>query len=105
MPEVYDMIMDAINNKRHILAVYEGYPREMCPHALGWKHGRRQALFYQFGGSSRSGLAPAGSSANWRCIPIDNLSEVSVRDGPWYTAGDHTRRQTCVDRVEHEVTY
>ena len=89
--------------KQHVLATYDGYPREMCPHAIGTKNGREQALFYQFGGGSKSGLKPAGSPDNWRCIELAKLTGVSVRAGSWHTASNHSESQTCVCIVDVEV--
>ena len=60
MPSVYEIVKDAIQNKKVIVASYDGHERIMCPHVLGTKKGRPQALFYQFAGSSRSGLSPDG---------------------------------------------
>ena len=34
---------------------------------------------------------------------VAKLTEVSLQDGPWYTAPNWDGRQTCVDRVEIEV--
>jgi hypothetical protein len=98
-------LRDAILNKRQVLATYNGYYREMCPHVLGRKRGRAQALFYQFGGTSSSGLAPAGSMDNWRCIPVERLEGITVRDGDWYSAANHSRPQTCVDEIDVEVAF
>ena len=58
---------------------------------------RQQALFYQFDGHSSSGLGPDGSPGNWRCMFLDELSDVSAEQGEWHTAPNHTRPQTCVD--------
>lgn len=99
---IYQLIRSAILNKQQIVATYQGHVREMCPHVIGTKNGREQALFYQFGGTSSSGIV-AGSSANWRCIPIDGLSGVTAMDGEWRTADNHSRSQTCVDDVDVEV--
>lgn len=102
---VFQLIERAMRERKIVLATYDGHPREMCPHTLGHKHGREKALFYQFGGSSRSGaLAPDGSPANWRCAFLDQLQDVSLLDGPWHTAiGGHSRPQTCVDDITLEV--
>ena len=105
MDETYDLIRRAILNRQHVLATYKGYYREMCPHVLGTKHDRQQGLFYQFAGESSSGLSPAGSLSNWRCIPIGDLREVTIRDGEWYTASNHSRQQTCVDGIDVEVEF
>ena len=103
--ETYNLIRQAILNKQQVVATYQGHRREMCPHVIGKKNGREQALFYQFGGSSSSGLEPAGSTKNWRCIPIAGLKDVSVREGAWHSFSPHTQPQTCVDRIDVEVEY
>jgi hypothetical protein len=104
MPTKYGLIKQAIQNKQQVFAMYHGYPMEMCPHVLGTKEGREQALFYQFGGDSSSGLGPDGSPGNWRCLFLDELSDVSVRPGAWHTAPNHSRPQTCVDVLDVQIT-
>jgi hypothetical protein len=99
MPTTYELIKEAIKRRHQIRADYQGRRREMCPHVLGHKNGRAQGLFYQFAGESKSGLKPLGSSDNWRCFCIDELTGVQVVAGPWYTA-PHSRPQTCVDVVD-----
>ncbi len=99
---IYDLIRQAILNKEQVFVTYDGHRREMCPHVIGTKNGREQALFYQFGGSSRSGLS-IDPRKNWRCIPINGLSAVSVQKGEWHTGPNHTRPQTCVDAIDVEV--
>ena len=101
----YEMVRKAIIEKKQIVAVYQEHKREMCPHVIGTKNGRNQALFYQFGGTSSSGIIDSGSKNNWRCIPIDGLNIVEVRDGDWYSFSGHTKPQTCVDEVDVEVGY
>ena len=105
MTAVYAMIREAILNKRIVLATYHGHRRTMCPHALGKKRGREQALFYQFAGTSSTGLGPVGSPDNWRCIPLAGLTNVSVTDGDWHTGRNHSRPQTCIDIIDVQVTY
>ncbi len=97
----YDAMRDAILSRQQIVAFYDGYLREMCPHVIGTKGSLAKALFYQFGGASKSGLAPDGSPNNWRCIPIDGLSDVSVRPGEWHTAENYDpATQRCVDEID-----
>ena len=107
MPTVYEIVRDAIVNKKIVRAIYDGHERIMCPHVLGTKKGRPQALFYQFGGTSSSGLSPDGSPSNWRCLFLDLLEDVSSQDanGQWHTAPNHSRPQTCVDNIDVEVTF
>ena len=103
--DVYDIIRQAILGKEQVIAIYNCHTREMCPHTLGTKDGRAQALFYQFGGSSSSGLGSDGSGNNWRCIPISGLTNVSTQAGDWHTAPNYSRDQTCVDVIDVEVAY
>jgi len=94
----------AIINRRPIAAFYLGHRRLLCPHLLGWnKHRRHQVLCYQYEGNSESGLKPARASDNWRCLAVENLREVELLDGPWQTAENHSRPQTCIEEVELDV--
>lgn len=36
---------------------------------------------------------------------LDDLSDVSVEDGAWHTAPNHSREQTCVDEIDVEVQF
>ena len=53
-------------------------------------------LCYQFGGESQSGLKPAGSPDNWRCISLGQLSRVELLDGRWRTAANHSQPASCI---------
>ena len=102
MASVYDLIRTAILCKKQVIAVYDGYPREMCPHVLGLKKGVRHVLSYQFGGESSRGLPPSGE---WKCMQVDALSQVALRDGQWFTGTRKTNKpQSCVDQVDVEVS-
>lgn len=103
MSSVYDIVRNAIATKQIIVANYQGHTREMCPHVIGRKNGREQALFYQFGGTSSSGPIVADSPNNWRCIPLQGLTNVTSQAGSWHTAGNHSRSQVCVDEIDLEV--
>jgi hypothetical protein len=84
--------------------MYHDYHRLLCPHRLGWNRGKQaRALCYQFGGESESGLEPLGSMANWRCMAVDDLSQVKLLEGVWHTALNHARPQTCVAEVDVDV--
>lgn len=102
----FEAITQAIKNKQTVGAMYQGHHREMCPHVLGWsKTGKEHALLYQFAGTSKSGLGPDGSYQNWRCVDLDELTDVRVKNGAWHTAANHSRKQTCVFRIFIEVTF
>lgn len=101
----YALIREAIANKLVVTAWYHGHYREMCPHVIGTKNGREHALLYQFGGTSSSGIIVPGSPQNWRCVDVDQLSDVSIKPGKWHTAHNHSRPQSCVDVIDLEVAY
>lgn len=98
----YDTIEQAIKQKLTISAEYDGYHREMCPHALGMKGGVVHVLSFQFAGGSKQGLPPEGQ---WKCMNVDGLVISSVKPGPWHTGTSHTKPQSCIDRVQVEVDY
>ena len=103
--DTYEIVRNAVLTRRVITGFYQGHYREMCPHTIGWNaSGEEQALFYQFGGASSSGLAPSGSPKNWRCVRLAGLTDVRVREGDWHTAPNHSRPQTCVRVVDVEVS-
>ena len=86
MSSVYQLVRQAILEKKIVIAIYGGLVREMCPHIVGLKNGKEQAFCYQFGGESKSRpIMPDGSEENWRCIELGKLSNVQLSDGPWHT--------------------
>ena len=102
--EIYRLVRRAVMNRSPIAATYHGCQRLLCPHRLGWNRRRQpRVLCYQYGGESESGLEPLGSSANWRCIVVEDLRDVEVLAGAWHTAPNHSRPQTCVAGVDVDV--
>jgi hypothetical protein len=94
---LYRKVHEAVMARRPIAAVYHDRPRLLCPHRLGRnKEGQFRVLCYQFGGESESGLKPAGSPANWRCIALDQLSGIRLLNGAWQTAPNHSRPASCI---------
>jgi hypothetical protein len=97
------LLRRAIQERRQVIATYQGRPREFCPHVLGTTKGEWVCLAYQFGGESSRPLVP-GSDANWRCFKAHDLSNVTVRDGEWHTCPPRKGKpQRCVEVVELEV--
>jgi len=96
----YDLFSQALLAQKQVLCLYDGYPRELCPIILGHSNGQEKALTYQFGGESRSGLPRAGQ---WRCLWLDKVSNVQLRDGPWRAGNAHTQPQGCVQTVDLDV--
>jgi hypothetical protein len=100
----YDLIREAILTKQCVTCTYKGYLRKMSPHVIGTKKGNEQALFYQYGGQSSSGLS-LDPRQNWRCILIADIRDLSLNNDQFQTAANHSRDQTCVDHVDVEIQY
>jgi hypothetical protein len=95
--EIYRLLWTAVANKQPIGAIYKDRPRLFCPHRLGRNRARQlRVLCYQYGGESESGLAPAGSPENWRCVVLEKLRKVELRESSWKTAPNHSRPASCV---------
>lgn len=106
MPTAFELLREAIQNRKQVIAYYQGKRREMCPHVLGYKDGRERCLFYQFAGESSKGIFPTQdprARQNWRCLFLDEISNIELRDGQWHSISWHSKRQTCIDRVEIQV--
>ncbi len=106
MTQNYRLTRQAILEKKQVFAVYENHDREMCPHVLGIRDGKGRCLFYQFGGGSRTGIfsvTDPRAYQNWRCMEVEKLSELTIRDGPWFSISRDTHRQTCVGEIDLEV--
>lgn len=100
----YDLIKQAIQNRQCVTCTYNGFKRKMTPHVLGTKNGTRQALFYQYGGDSSSGLS-SDPTQNWRCIPVDKIKDLSINPDRFQTANNHSKTQSCVDTIDVEISY
>ncbi len=99
--EIYRLVWTAVANKQPIEATYQGRLRLFCPHRLGRnREGRLRVLCYQYGGDSQSGLLPAGSPANWRCVAMEKLSRVKLLKERWRTAPNHSRPASCVTETD-----
>jgi hypothetical protein len=97
----FELIKRAILEEKLISAIYHDRPRGLCPHVLGWKAGREHSLFFQVGGDSAKGLAADGA---WRCLNLEELSEVEIRDGEFRTGpGYYDNPQKCVDKIEAQI--
>jgi hypothetical protein len=100
--DIYRLVWSAVASRRPIRARYNRRSRLLCPHRLGRnKEGKLRVLCYQYGGESESGIEPAGSPANWRCMVLEKLSQVKLLTGRWHSAPNHSRPASCV--VEADI--
>jgi hypothetical protein len=102
--EIYRLVWTAIRQRQSIEATYQRRLRLFCPHRLGRNAaGQVRVVCYQYGGESQSGLQPVGSSANWRCVVLEKLSEVKLLEHAWRTAPNHSRPGSCVTQSDIDV--
>jgi hypothetical protein len=92
-----EILTEAISTKQQVVARYGGEERVFSPHALGTKRGVDHVLVYQYAGGSQRGLPPGGE---WRCLRVDELSEIRLERGAWRTAPNVFNPQTCLDDIE-----
>jgi hypothetical protein len=95
--DAYQLLAEAIAAKQQVVARYHGEERVFSPHALGTKRGASHVLVYQFAGGSRSGLPPEGE---WRCLNLDELTDLRMEPGAWRTAPNVFNPQSCLDEIE-----
>jgi DNA-binding transcriptional regulator YiaG len=96
----YLLFAQAIVEGKQIRCTYHGLRRELCPIILGHSQGEEKALTYQFGGESESRLPPGGA---WKCLFLEKVRDVQLREGPLYAGDSHTLRQGCVKVVDLDV--
>lgn len=75
-----DLIIQAMDSRKSIVANYDGRMRILSPYELGWKNGNLRCLFYQSGGGSNSGFIRSGSKNNWRCLDLYKLTNIRISD-------------------------
>ena len=102
----YETICHAIENEVSIEAMYDGYHRILCPHAVGTaSDGRINVHSVQTGGSTSSGPIGPIIEHNWKCMKVDKLLCVSLHKDPWQTAHNHSVPASCIKHKHVEVNY
>lgn len=95
--EIHGLIRWAVGQRRPMRALYHDLERFLCPHRLGWnRKGDQRVLSYQYGGESETGLGPPGAKENWRCMAVQELSDVELLEGSWHTAETTRARRTAL---------
>ncbi len=95
------LLHQAIKDKKQVVADYDGFPRQFCPHVLGYKQKELRVLGYQFGGVSSEGAV----RGKWQCFIVSKLSNCYLRDGQWHPdpTQDPARPQDCIDTIMTQV--
>ena len=93
----YTTLAEAIADKQQVVARYHDRERIFSPHALGSKRGAAHVLVYQYAGESERGLPPGGE---WRCLDLEELSDIRLEPGAWRTAENVFNPQSCLDEID-----
>jgi predicted DNA-binding transcriptional regulator YafY len=96
----YRLFARAMRSRQQVTCSYHGFERELCPIMLGHAQDRERALAWQFAGGSGSGLPRSGA---WKCLSLDKVADVRLRDGPWHAGARHSQPQSCMDSVDLDV--
>lgn len=107
---VYGTLRQSILTKSPCVISKPGEPqRGICPYRLGRSaKGGTNVVYYQYGGytSRPEGLEPDGSSANWRCNHVADISSAEAVPGRWHEPQEKPKtRGHCVVFAEVEVDY
>jgi hypothetical protein len=87
---------DAIRNNRRVCYMYQGKPREGCPHVLGLdKDGEEKVLIHR--------IVPGGSQPQWRCLFVAETAIAGPAHGPWLEGNSHKQRNSCIVDVHIDV--
>jgi hypothetical protein len=118
MPTNYQIIFDAIDNKKCISGNCFGEPtsdpRQLVPYCIGNSEipdsvppqNRKMVLCYQYGGYSKQPIdASHPSPKNWRCLKVESFESLSTVNCPTISlftmTGRHRHRQNCVQDIEN----
>lgn len=104
-PLAWATLEQALRQRRPLQARYHDHQRVLCPHALGWKHGRAKVLAYQAAGTTSDGALPQDPCQRWRSMFVEEVIGPVIVDGPWETADNHAHASNCFDTIAIEVPY
>jgi hypothetical protein len=91
LPSAWAALEAALRARRPVHISYHGRQRLICPHALGFNHGRPLLLGYQTGGQTSTATLPADPRQRWRCMFVDEIEHIATADptSPWQTAHNY----------------
>ncbi|WP_083741999.1 hypothetical protein [Bradyrhizobium mercantei] len=96
--KAYALFRNAILTEQQAVCIYDGQPRELCPHIIGHnKSGEEVVLAWQFAGES------SGQLPQWRCLRLARVSDISLGKGRWYEGGSHQSEQSCVSAIDLDI--
>jgi hypothetical protein len=103
---VYETLRAGVLGRKPCKISKAGQPeRKVCPYLLGKsKKGEISVLYYQYAGYSSRGLEEQGSSTNWRCNRVADISSAEIVDESWREPIQKPKaRGSCVVVIDAEV--
>lgn len=100
IPTTWNVLHQALTDRRAIRAAYHDRLRIICPHVLGWKNGRAKTLVYQTAILGPHNHDPRG----WRSLFIDEIQQAILSDDPWTTAHNYNPHTTGIDTLAVTTT-
>lgn len=93
--DTWAALATALHDRQPLWVTYHGHQRLICPHALGWHHGRALLLAYQTGGHTSTGQLDPDPQHRWRCLRVDHIETTSPADhhDNWATATNYDPTQ------------
>lgn len=96
-----NLLRRAIEERKQVVAIYDGLKREFCPHILGVTGGAWRVLGWQFAGQTSQGKLP--HDGEWRCFDISKLRGAALKDGRWWRGRLQGWPQSCVEQIAAQV--
>lgn len=97
----WQVLHAALSKRRTVRARYLGHVRVLCPHALGWKHGRAKTLVYQ---AAIIDAPPHRDPCGWRSLFVDDIEDLVITDDPWRTAPNYTPHSNGIDTLAAAIS-
>jgi hypothetical protein len=84
---------------------YHGQERLVCPHAMGWKHGRAKVFALQVA-ANNDGSLPRGPHRSWRSLFVDEVEDATIAEGDWHSTPGYVcaSRFNGIDVIEVAVS-
>lgn len=95
----FELIKDAMAQKKQLSCQYHGYTRAFCAYLLGkTKYGKERALALLVRNTPSGALA-----AGWECLDLDHVWNVKAEDGPWVAPLEGPRPDCEIVKVDLDV--
>jgi hypothetical protein len=102
-PPAWEVLAQALRERRPVRARYHGADRLLCPHVLGWKNRRAKLLAYQVAGGTSDGPLPSEAQQRWRSMFVDEIENAVCTEEPWATADNYSPDTNAIDQVEFAI--